>query len=179
MRRMGGWADGRVVPWLFALLLLATPALAFGQVSADPPVRPSAADSITVRRGVPPLVRYGKWVALGGAFALGLRANALHQDANDSYRTLQDRCFQVALSCTLLPDGRYIDPVNERLYSETRDRDHQAGRYLVGAEVSFALAAVGFVWELLKRKDRTPNIPFEPRVETTARETRVGVAVRF
>ena len=128
---------------------------------------------------VPGFVRYGKWVALGSAFALGFKANQLHEDANDTYRTLQHRCFDVPGSCALLPDGRYADPANERLYLDTRDADHRAARYLVAAEVSFAAAAAGFVWELLHREDRTPNIPFEPRVVTTASETRVGVTLRF
>ena len=128
---------------------------------------------------VPSVVRYGKWVALGGALALGLKANALHRDANDSYQSLRDRCFELPLNCELTGNGSYADPTSERLYTDTRDLDHQAARYLAGAEVSFALAAAGFVWELLKREDRTPNIPFEPRVETTARETRLGVRLRF
>ena len=128
---------------------------------------------------VPSFVRYGKWVALGGAIALGYQANQAHQDANDSYDTLRDRCFEIPLSCALRPDGRYADPVSERLYADTRGSDHRAARYLIGAEVSFAAAAVGFVWELLKREDRTPNIPFEPRVEAGAASTRVGVTVRF
>jgi hypothetical protein len=154
------------------------PGEARAQASADPPMRPSAIDTVPKPR-VPSYVRYGKWVALGGAFALGLRANALHQDANESYQTLRDRCFQDTFACSQLPDGRYADPVSERLYADTRDRDHQAARYLIGAEVSFALAATGFIWELLKHEDRTPNIPFEPRVEAGATTTRVGVAFRF
>ena len=128
---------------------------------------------------VPSFVHYGKWVALGGAFALGYQANRLHQDANDSYQTLRTRCFEVAGSCNQFPDGRYADPVSEQLYRDTRDRDHQAARYLLGAEVSFAAAATGFVWELLMREDRTPNIPFEPRVDAGLTSSRIGVMVRF
>lgn len=128
---------------------------------------------------VPSYVRYGKWLALGGAFALGYRANSLHQDANDSYQALRDRCFEFPDNCVLTPGGQYTDPVSERLYQETHDRDRQAGRFLIGAELSFALAAAGFVWELMRREDHTPNIPFEPRVEAGARETRVGVTLHF
>ncbi|HEX7918475.1 MAG TPA: hypothetical protein VF454_03680 [Gemmatimonadales bacterium] len=128
---------------------------------------------------VPSYVRYGKWVALGGAIALGYQANQSHQDANDSYQTLRDRCFSTPLACEIMPSGRYADAVSEQLYLVTRDRDHRAARYLVGAEVSFAAAAAGFVWELLKREDRTPNVPFEPRIEAGATSTRGGLTVRF
>lgn len=171
MTRTGGRAHGRtgllVAPWILL-------------VCACAPVRLCAQTIDTVPKPrVPSFVRYGKWVALGGAFALGYQANRAHQDANDSYQALRDRCFLVPLSCELGPGGRYVDPINERLYTGTRDGDHRAARYLIGAEVSFAAAVAGFVWELLEREDRTPNIPFEPRVETTARETRVGVAFSF
>lgn len=124
-------------------------------------------------------MRYGKWVALGSAIALGYQADRSHRAANDSYQTLRDRCFDVPLSCDLTPEGRYGDPESERLYSDTRKNDHRAIRYLIGAEVSFAAAAVGFVWELVKREDHTPNIPFEPRVESGMETTRIGLSVRF
>ena len=160
------------------MFVLASPMTVTAQTSADPPIRPSALESVPKPR-VPSYVRYGKWVALGGAVVLGYQANRSHQDANDSYQALRDRCFDIPLSCEIMPSGRYADPVSERLYLVTRDSDHRAARYLIGAEVSFAAAAVGFVWELLKREDRTPNVPFEPRLETGMTSTRVGVTVRF
>ena len=171
MSRTVGQTHGRTVAfgatWLVLLCACATVRLCAQTLDTIPKPR------------VPSYVRYGKWIALGGAAFLGYKANQAHQDANDSYDTLRERCFDVPLSCSLQPDGHYSDPVSEGLYTDTRNSDHRASRYLIGAEVSFAAAAVGFVWELLRREDRTPNIPFEPRVETTARETRVGMSLRF
>jgi hypothetical protein len=131
------------------------------------------------RPSVPPLVRYGKWIALGGAGALGYVANARNHDAEATYRSLRTRCFDVPFSCLIGPDGHYTDPVSEGLYTRTQRLDREASRYLIGAEVAVAAAAVGFVWELMHRQDRTPTIPFEPRVEQSSTSTRVGLTFRF
>ena len=175
MRRRGAGALGR---WgLFTISALGVTSSLHCQtqdsirIESAAPQRPSAA--------APALVRYGKWVALGGAFALGYQANQLHQDANDSYQALRDRCFEVPSACILTPGGRYADPVSERLFADTHDNDRRAARYLIAAEVSFAAAAAGFIWELLQREDRTPNIPFEPRVDAGMTSTRIGITVRF
>jgi hypothetical protein len=182
------WGAGALRRWstLAGIAAVASVQRANAQAPTSNPLRPlqsayALSDTAPApqRRSAPAYVRYGKWVALGGAFALGYQADQSHQDANDSYQALRDRCFQFPLSCTLMPSGHYSDPVSERLYTDTRDSDHRAARFLVGAEVSFALAAVGFVWELVKREDRTPNIPFEPRVEATPTSTRVSLTFRF
>lgn len=147
---------------------------------AAAPLRLSAQTIDTVPKPhVPSAVRYGKWLALGGAAVLGTMAHARNQDAEDNYQALRDRCFEVPNSCALDPNGQYVDPVSEGFYTETQRLDRQASRLLIGAEVALAATAVGFVWELLHRKDETPNIPFEPRVEAGMTATRVGVVVRF
>lgn len=139
----------------------------------------SDSDSAPRRRSAPPLVHYGKWVTLGSSIALGALAHAKNQDAKASFGTLRQRCFDVPVSCLVGGDGRYLDPGTEALYDETTRLDHQASRLLIGAEISFAASAVGFVWELMHRRDQTPTIPFEPRVEQTPSATRVSLTFRF
>ena len=171
MRRTDGRTHGRAALsgafWVVLLCACATVRLCAQTLDTVPKPRVSST------------VRYGKWLALGGAVALGVRANARHQEAEDTYQALRDRCFAIPSACSQFPDGHYIDPVSERMYAQTRTLDREASRYLIGAEVSFALAAAGFIWELMHREDRTPNIPFEPRVEAGATSTRIGLSVRF
>jgi hypothetical protein len=128
---------------------------------------------------IPAYVRYGKWVALGAAAGLGATAYSRNQDAETTYETLRQRCFATPLACMLASNGTYTDPQNEALYDKTRTLDHQAARYLIGAELTFAGAAVGFVWELTHRHDKPHTIPFEPRVEQTSTATHLGLSVRF
>jgi hypothetical protein len=127
----------------------------------------------------PALVHYGKWATLGASVALGAMAHAKNQDAEAVFRDLRQRCFDTPANCLVGADGRYLDPESEALYGRTTRLDHQAARLLIGAEVSFAATAVGFVWELMHRKDGTPTIPFEPRVEQTPTATRIGLTFRF
>ena len=137
-----------------------------------------APDSLVTPR-ISPAVHYGKWATLGGSVILGVLAHSKNQDAEATYQSLRDRCFADPVSCLVGADGRYLDAGTEGLYDRTRTLDRQASRLLIGAEVTFVASAVGFVWELMHRKDRTPTIPFEPRVEAGLTTTRVGVTVRF
>lgn len=183
MRRWGGGALGR---WaIFVTLMSGAIAQALnaqGPIGAMP-VRQSGEPSDTApapqRRSAPALVHYGKWAALGGSVVFGVLAHSRNQDAEATYQSLRDRCFADPVSCLTGTDGRYLDPASEGLYTETRRLDRQASRLLIGAEVTFVASAAGFLWELMHRKDRTPTIPFEPRVEAGSTATRVGVTVRF
>jgi hypothetical protein len=143
------------------------------------PVRLSAQVIDTVPKRVPGVVHYGKWVTLAGVIALGAGAKVNNDRAEKSYDELQDYCFASPVSCVTGPGGGYIDPVAEGLYDETTMYDRRAGRYLIAAEVAFAVTLAGFVWELIERKENPPTIPFEPRVEYTPNATRVGMSVRF
>ena len=128
---------------------------------------------------VPAVVHYGKWVALAGVVALGAGAKVNNDRAEESYDDLQAYCINSPASCVVGPGGGYIDPAAEALYDETTMYDRRAGRYLIAAEVTFAAAVAGFVWELIDRKENPKTIPFEPRVEYTPVATKVGVSVRF
>lgn len=146
-------------------------------VSASRPLSAQTPDSLHLPR-ISPTVHYGKWLALGGATALGFVSAGRHHDANAAYNTLQSRCDADPTGCQLV-GGKYVDPVNEGLYQDTRRLDHQAARFLIGAETLFAGAALGFVWELMHHHDEPRNIPFEPRVERVEGRTQVGMNVRF
>lgn len=166
---MGAWAHRRV--FLVALL---------GSICAYAPTRLSAQTPDSINRPrIPPVVRYGKWVALGGAAALGFVAHSRNQDADARYQALRDRCFDDPTFCQVGPNGHYLDPVSERLYTDTRRLDREAARFLISAEVAVAATAVGFVWEVMHREDRPPTIPFQPRIEAGLTTTRVGLTFHF
>lgn len=166
---MGAWARGRMTA---IAILAATCAYAPARLCAQ------ALDTIPKPR-VPSLVRYGKWVALGGAAALGFVAHSRNQDAEARYQALRDRCFDDPTFCQVGPNGHYLDPVSERLYTDTRRLDREAARFLISAEVAVAATAVGFVWEVMHREDRPPTIPFQPRIEAGLTTTRVGLTFHF
>ena len=153
--------------------------LTLALLTAGPPGRLTAQtpDSLTIPR-VPPTIRYGKWLALGASVGSALLADQRHRDANAAYDALQARCDASPGGC-IVSGGRYVDPVDEGLYQDTRRLDHQAARYLIGAEALFVASAAGFVWELMHHHDEPGNIPFAPRVERTDRATQVGLSVRF
>ena len=133
----------------------------------------------TVPKHISPVIHYGKWLALGGAVAFGVAAKQNNDKAESAYDELSDRCFDLPASCIQGPNGEYLDPVTEALYDESNRYDHRAGRYLIAAEVTFAAAVAGFVFELINRRDHVPTIPFEPHVEASSVSTRVGLTLKF
>ena len=117
-------------------------------------------------------------VALGGSVALGVLSQRRHSDADDTFDALQLSCDTTPTGCALV-NGHYLDPGNERLYQDTRRLDHEATRYLIGAETLFAAAAAGFIWELFDHRSEPKNIPLAPRIEPGPHATRVSLTVRF
>jgi hypothetical protein len=130
-------------------------------------------------RPVPRAVHYGKWLALGGAVALGLLAQHEHDLAEQADGALRAYCFDDFSRCDLGPDGRYQDPVSEGYYQTTLTHDHRAGRWLVGGEALLLGAAAGFIWELTRHAGLPPNIPLAPAVSATPGTTRVGLRLSF
>jgi hypothetical protein len=171
VRRSGGRAVGRT-----AATVLTTAAVL---LTALPPGRLAAQVVDTVPKRVPAVVHYGKWVTLAGVIALGAGAKVNNDRAEESYDALQAYCFESPVSCVVGPGGGYIDPVAEDLYDQTTVYDRRAGRYLIAAEVAFAATVVGFVWELIERKENPRTIPFEPRIEPGVSQSRVGLVIRF
>ncbi len=140
----------------------------------------AAQDSLlSVRRGSPFLVKYGKWVTLAAAIGMGLQAQSAHEEADRSYRRLEQYCLDDDTRCDLGANGKYLDPVTEGYYRAANRSDRRARHWLVGGEVSLLATAGMFVWELARPRQRPDNIPFEPEMRWDGRRARVGVSVAF
>lgn len=126
-----------------------------------------------------PLVKYGKWLILAGSAGMNYLAIRAHDRADDAFDQLESRCLQAQRLCDLRPDGRYFDPDIENLYQTSLRYDRIARGWLIGGETALAGAAVLFVWELTRPKERPDNIPFEPEVRSMRAGTGLGLRVRF
>jgi hypothetical protein len=126
-----------------------------------------------------PLIKYGKWLLAAGALAMNYQAARAHDRADESFDTLESRCFDNHTLCDLNPDGSYVDPTSEALYQQSLHYDSQARAWLFGGEAALAGAAALFVWELTRRTPKPDNIPFEPEVRSLRQATGVGVRIGF
>lgn len=125
---------------------------------------------------VPWTVRYGKFVALALSGLALWQAEDHHDQADDAYDALEERCRTMPTACEIGPGG-YDDPVSEQLYQTALDEDDKARRWLIGAEVSLVGAAALFLWELTRPEGpERDDIPFEPLVEPQS--GRVGARFR-
>ncbi|HSE26811.1 MAG TPA: hypothetical protein VLA95_01180 [Gemmatimonadales bacterium] len=117
---------------------------------------------------VPWTVRYGKFVALALA-GLGVwQAQDHHQQAEDAYDALEERCREQPSACIIGPGG-YPDPVSEQLYQTALSEDDKARAWLIGAEVSLVGAVALFVYEITRPSGpERDDIPFEPLVDPRA-----------
>lgn len=156
------------------IMRLAAAALVAALTLAAAPV---AAQQAT---GSPPLVKWGKWALLAGSVGMNLLAHDAHEEANDLFAQIEERCaLDAALCFTWQDTGEYLNPETEALYQETLRYDRQARGWLVGGQAALLGAAALFIWEFTRPETLPENIPFEPEVEVGVRETRVGVNVSF
>ena len=130
-------------------------------------------------QGLSPFVKYGKWALVAGSAAMNYLAIDAHNQAEDTFDDLEAQCQVDRSRCAVGPDGSYLDPAIEALYQQTLDYDHTARVWLIGGEAALAGAAVLFIWELTRPKDRPDNIPFEPEVRTLRGGTGLGLRVSF
>jgi hypothetical protein len=136
------------------------------------------ADSLLGRPSPFP-VKYGKWVLLAASIGMGLQAASAHRDADRAYDRLDRYCTNQPAGCAQDGSGRYLDPVAEDLYQSSLSHDRHARNWLFGGEAALVGAAGLFVWELTRPKSLPRNIPFEPQIRWTGRETRLGVSAAF
>ena len=127
----------------------------------------------------PPLVKWGKWALLGGSVAMNLMAADAHDQANDAFELIEERCETDETLCYGDEDGNYFDAETEALYQETLRHDRRARSWLIGGQGALVGAAALFIWEFTRPQSLPENIPFDPEVEVGARETRIGLNVRF
>jgi hypothetical protein len=130
-------------------------------------------------QSVSPWVKYGKWLVVGGAAAMNYLALHAHNQAEDSFNTLEARCLENHNHCTLNSAGTYLDPVSEDLFQSSLHYDRVARRWLIGGETALVGAAALFVWELTRPKGPPENIPFEPEVRSFERGTGIGLRFKF
>lgn len=149
----------RVCVLLLGLLLLAAPAEAQSRLS--------------------PLVKYGKWVLAAGAVGMNYLALRSHNRAEDAFDQLESECLATRSRCDLGHSGAYLDPGIEALYQSSLRYDRIARGWLIGGEAALAGAAVLFIWELTRPKERPDNIPFEPEVRSLHEAAGVGFRLRF
>jgi hypothetical protein len=139
---------------------------------------PAQSDSL-MRRSSPVAVKYGKWALVAAAIGMGVKAASDHDAADRAFNRLTDYCGGQPNGCAQAPGGKYFDPVAEGYYQSSLSLDRHARGWLLGGEVTM-LGAVGlFVWELSRPKSLPKNIPFEPEIRWTGRDTRVGLKMEF
>ena len=162
-----------VVPRASCLLVLTLVLGIEGPVAAQ-----QLGDSL-VRPPSPALVKYGKWALLAAAIGMGLKASSAHDDADRAFSRLENYCFSQPNGCPKGPGGRYLDPVAEGYYQASLAGDTRARNWLFGGEGTLLAAAGLFVWELSRPKSMPRNIPFNPELRWTPRETQLRGSVRF
>ena len=145
-------------------------------------VRPAVAQVDTATVPAPyriaPAIKWGKWAA--AAFAVGATALAIHQHSagNNAYADLVQYCGVVA-TCSIGPDGRYVDGQAEATYQHVVRDDRSARAWLVVGQLAALGSAVLFVLEL-RHQAEPPNIPFNGLlVETGGGIVRVGYRMPF
>ncbi|HWA57015.1 MAG TPA: hypothetical protein VG692_07165 [Gemmatimonadales bacterium] len=150
-----------------------------GLLLAAAPLRAqSAADSL-VRPPSPVLVKYGKWALVAAAIGMGIQAANAHDDADRAFSRLTSYCDAKPGGCPQGGNGRYLDPAAERYYQQSVSADKRARNWLFGGEASLLGAAGLFVWELSRPRSLPRNIPFNPEIRWTPRETQLRGSVRF
>lgn len=163
--------------------LLVTAVLGTGTAVAQDPMELPDGDAGHVpseaRAGSPPLVKWGKWALLAGSLAMDLAAADAHREADDVYDALATRCSADEALCIAGEDGEYLNPETEALYQRSLSYDRRARRWLIGGQAALLGAAALFIYEFALPDGLPENIPFDPEVEVGARETRIGVSVRF
>jgi hypothetical protein len=130
-------------------------------------------------QGVSPWIKYGKWVLLAGAAGMNYFAIRAHNRAEKAFDGVESRCFETRSRCDLGPDGRYLDAEIESFYQSSLRYDRIARGWLIGGESALAGAAVLFIWELARPKERPDNIPFEPEIRSMPGGTGMGLRVAF
>jgi hypothetical protein len=162
------------------MVALAAIALAVA-VSARPAFaqRDSAAPAATPAPApyrVPPSIRWGKWAAAAAAVGSTVLGIHQHNAGNNAYRDLVLYCGEV-ITCSIGPDGRYVDARAEATYGQVVRDDRSARAWLVVGQLAALGSAVLFVLELT-HEHGPPNIPFNGiMVESGNGVTRVGYRV--
>jgi hypothetical protein len=133
----------------------------------------------TFGRGV---VHYGKWLMAGSAVAFTVLGAREHDHSNHQFSALLDQCRANNATCTLGPDGRYLNPGPEALFQSSIEYDRRARVRLLAGQGALLVAAGLFIADLAHQAGGPANKPFSPfRVSSDRRTGRaeIGVALPF
>jgi hypothetical protein len=128
------------------------------------------------------VAHYGKWMAGIGAVALTYLGAREHERSDDAWNDLLAICSQNQADCSLGPNGRYINPAAEQLYSVSLRYDDRARMALVAGQAALLLAVGLFILDMRHDDDGPENIPLEPlAISSNLRtgDTRVGLHFNF
>lgn len=168
-----------------ARLLLAVALCAPGPVAAQRdsvPATPHAAAALVggggaFGRGV---VHYGKWVVAGSAVAFTVMGAREHDHSNHQFSALLALCRADNASCTLGPDGRYLNGAAEALYQSSAAYDRRASVRLLAGQATLVVAAGLFIADLAHQAGGPANKPFSPlQVSSDGRTGRAQIGVRL
>jgi hypothetical protein len=187
-------------------LALCAPAAAHAQATSGaliPPIEPALypphdpflalgyapnAEPADGTAGFLPLPKYGgwvgvvKWVTLGTSVALGAIGFSLHNQADDLFAELTQRCDADPDNCRSRdPDRSYRDELLESLYQKVLEKDDRARISLMGAHISFGVSVLLFIVDFQKGTQPS-DIPYDPEAEKSRLRLTVvpgEVAVRY
>jgi hypothetical protein len=136
-----------------------------------------AGGSGTFGRGV---VHYGKWVVAGSAVAFTVMGAREHDHSNHQFNALLALCRADNASCTLGPDGRYVNAAAEALYQSSTAFDRRARVRLLAGQAALLVAAGLFIADLAHQAGGPANKPFSPlHVSSDGRTGRAQIGVRL
>jgi hypothetical protein len=173
----------RAPRWLLVVALCAPGRVAAQQDSVPvPPHAARAAPALvearrTFGRGV---VHYGKWLVAGSAVAFTVMGAREHDHSNHQFSALLAQCRADNATCTLSPDGRYLNAAAEALYQSSTAYDRRARVRLLAGQAALLVAAGLFIADLAHQAGGPANKPFSPlRVSRDGRTGRAQIGVRL
>ncbi len=172
-RRPGRASRGRVI-------LVAGAALAcIGAATSPLRAQVDSGAATPQSHTMPFAVRWGKWATAALAVGLTALGNESHNDGNAAFSELVAYCRDVA-TCTIGPDGRYVDPLAEATYQRVVRDDRAARAWFLGGQVAAATSVILWVLDLA-RQTEPPNIPYSGLVVGPGAygTTKIGWAIPF
>jgi hypothetical protein len=127
-------------------------------------------------------VHYGKWLTGASAVALTWMAAHEHARSTDAWDALSALCRANHGTCSLGPDGRYLNALSEEYYQRSLRHDRRARTRLLAGQGALLLTIGFFLLDRRHGDDRPPNIPFAPlkvSVDERGGGARVGLRWTF
>ncbi|HXF94761.1 MAG TPA: hypothetical protein VNI61_01540 [Gemmatimonadales bacterium] len=123
-----------------------------------------------------PVAHYGKWATAAAAVALTWMGAREHARSADWWDRLLELCGQNHATCTLGPDGRYLDATAEHYYQTSLWYDRRARLRLLAGQGALLVTVGLFLLDRRHGADGPENIPF-PSLGIVAEPERGGARV--